>query len=138
MSEAKYTKGPWKFVPLHEFPFGYEIRSADDLLIEHQNAACHATGQKTRKNNLDGIGFDGPQESNWSRDKAIMAIETQDANGKLKAAAPELLEALEEAIAALKVAIDEYGSTMRPAWITGMNNDIAAIDAVIAKAKGIV
>jgi len=87
MSEFKGTPGPYEFVPIDKFPFGYEIKAGDDTLAS-QDSAAWASGQKTREDNLMGIGFP-PGE----RAEVVAAIAKQESNGKLFAASFDLLEA---------------------------------------------
>lgn len=58
--------------------------------------------------------------------------EVDEANAKLIAAAPDLLEALESACGCIEASLDEVPSETREA----MESDLARYRAVIAKAKG--
>ncbi len=106
MSELKATKGPW---------------SVYETDLDNANYGIDADGG----NSIIVFGVDGEAGGvdQWP-------------NACLIAAAPELYAELEELKSALRVTIDEYKSVMRPAWVQGMENDIASAEKLLAKARG--
>ena len=70
MAESKHTKGPWRAIP--DYPeYGFESRSLGNFLIESAN---------------DPVAYSSD----------CVDEEVEAANARLIAAAPELLEAVEE------------------------------------------
>lgn len=92
---ASHTIGDWRFEKIKTFPFGIRIVAAGNSIL-NQTAVCHSSKQKTVEDNEAGLGFDGRCHS-ITQDEAAAMIAEQDANGRLMAAAPELLEACKEA-----------------------------------------
>jgi hypothetical protein len=119
---TKHTPGDWRYVPVEKFPFGFKVM-AGDVEILSQDAACWASGQKYRHENMAAAGF-----APTKRAEAVAGLAEQEANGKLLAAASDLLEALE----ALREFVDQ-GSIAgvyfdeHPGYSPAMNKAIAAI-----------
>jgi hypothetical protein len=98
-----WTPGPWQMRPVESWPFGFVVETeADGVEIFKQGAVCHSTEQKTRADCEAGVGFKWRRTASYNyttRDEAAALIAEQDATARLIAAAPELLEALEEVVA---------------------------------------
>lgn len=106
MSMSKHTKGPWHC----RFDAFEEVMSvtSDARLDEQMAEICHVS-----------VGYDEPFESE------------QQANARLIAAAPELLDALTDAGLQITYLHEKLGSD------TGTGNSaLARIRAAIAKAEG--
>lgn len=96
MSTPRFTPGPWTLELVQNWPFGVIIRAASGDLVLHEDGAAHSTGQKTRHDCENGVGFRWkPRAGGSSREQAIAAVVEQDANARLIAAAPDLYTALE-------------------------------------------
>lgn len=91
-----HTPGPWVLVLRQEFPFGFEVLAARGVCIVAQNAFAYTSGQKTRADNEQGLGF-----GHKDRGPIVAVIAEEDANGRLIAAAPDMLAALKAVTAAL-------------------------------------
>lgn len=85
---SKHTPGPWEVGFKERFPFGVSVIAPGGVVIHSEYAIAHATGQKTRRDCEGGFGFSGAD-----REQAIKMVAEQDANARLIAAAPDLLEA---------------------------------------------
>jgi hypothetical protein len=118
MSDFKGTEGPYQFVPIEKWPFGFEVKAGEYTLVS-QDSWGWASGQKTRADNEQALGFDADQKQ-----KVIQAIARQNANGHLLAASWDLLTCLEELTAAVRGKGPRDGKTL------------ARADAAIRKAKG--
>ena len=88
--------GPWAFEKKTKWPFGVIVTAADGWVVIEQSGFCNSTEQKTRDDNERGIGFK-QDDSDFGRAAAVACIAKQDANARLIAAAPDLLEALKAA-----------------------------------------
>ncbi|WP_395454682.1 hypothetical protein ACHMW5_13450 [Azospirillum melinis] len=97
----KFTKGPWKLTQQGHWPFSLITRAADDRVIAFRELASDNTSDKLARH-----------ANARSGNAEVIANET------LRAAAPELLEALRYARRFLKPG----------------DHDTAYVDAVIAKA----
>jgi len=127
MSEVKWTRGPWRLEVVQKFPFGVTIW-AGDWIIMRQDAICFATGQKSRRDNETGLGFE--RGGATERAAAEAAIAEQDATAHLITAAPELYYALAEAALQLEYLHEKFTET-------GSGNAVLArIRDVMAKARG--
>lgn len=72
---------PWTLTYIESFPFGFQIRDAKGDIVCMANAVCHSSKQKTREDNINGVGFRG--EGEWSRETAISLIAEQNATAEL-------------------------------------------------------
>lgn len=99
MSETKFTPGPWTLELVQTPMFGVIIKGGNCEILR-QDAFCHSTAQKTRRQNETGVGFEDNDVEFVNKEEAQTIIATQDANAHLIAAAPELYEALEAVLAA--------------------------------------
>lgn len=128
MSETKKsepTPGPWTFEPNDKRPFGFSIVGGARQIVFQQDAVAFSSEQRTRADCESGVGF-----SFHERNRISEMIAEQDANGRLIAAAPDLLAACK--------AVDEffdYCST-DPYHSHDKRELRKAIKAAIAKATG--
>lgn len=91
---SAHSPGPWAVEFPSKFPWGYRITSSDTFYVIEEAAIACASPQKTREDNLAAVGFP------WrDRPKVIEMLKRQEANARLIAAAPELLEALQTLLA---------------------------------------
>ena len=98
MSENKFTPGPYTLKQEDAWPFYVDIVSANGDVILRQDRAAYSSSQKNLAECLDGVGFKGEE-----REAVIKAIEEQIATMRLFATAPDLLEALIEAVEDLEM-----------------------------------
>ena len=92
MSE-KYTKGPWFVQQEEKWPFYINIVDSNGQIVSNEPRYAYSSRQETIEDVMTAYRF--PKDE---RDAAIKANETQLANAHLRAAAPELLEALKWAV----------------------------------------
>ena len=112
-----HTKGPWSVVQNEKWPFGIKIEPE----ILRMDCYAHSTSQKTLDDMRNALGF-----PNNERAGIITAIQEQESNARLIAAAPDLLEALKECRAAM------YADNPADGWF----EIIKSADAAISKATG--
>lgn len=87
--DAKFTPGPWEVVPIELHPYGLRVQSSlTNEVILSQDSPAWSSKQRSREDNIAGVGFNGD-----ARSEVVSMIERQAANAKLIAAAPELYEA---------------------------------------------
>ena len=123
MTKTAHTPGPWALVQEDKWPWGLRI----DPGVAELRRIAHSTAHKSLDDVRSAAGFD-------DRQKVAGMVATQEANARLIAAAPDLLEALVEAQIALDLAkctFSEFGS-VRPE----VNIALAQVRAAIDKAKG--
>jgi hypothetical protein len=80
----------WTLTFEEKWPFGFRITDGERVVLQ-QSAVAHSTEQKTRQDNLAGIGF---PLKNGQRQDAIFAVAQQDETARLIAAAPEMVTVL--------------------------------------------
>ena len=95
---TKHTPGPWHLQLVEEWPFGVKVLAGEKEILS-QSAFCHSSEQKTRRDCELGIGFEYKNDTFTTRAEAVASIKEQDANARLIAAAPELLEKCEKIVA---------------------------------------
>ena len=120
MSEAKHTPGPWEFGPNHS-----STGLAGQLVVRPAGEFPHGE---------------------WVADVGSMYDDHREANARLIAAAPELLEVVKVAQARIALERDVFvdchaypdGSLLQSdkTMLDGMNELLARMDAAIAKAEG--
>lgn len=88
MSE-KYTKGPWFVRQEEKWPFDINIVDSNGQIVSNEPRYAYSSKQETIEDVMTAYRF--PKDE---RDAVIKANETQLANAHLRAAAPDLLEAL--------------------------------------------
>jgi hypothetical protein len=115
MSEIKHTPGPLFVRQPEKWPFHVEIVNEAGEIVASEHRYAYSTSHNTINDVMTARGFRMDDA-----DKAIAANERQLADAYLRAAAPELLEALQEAFH-----LDELGD----AWFDRAR-------AAIAKARG--
>lgn len=131
MSDFKGTPGPYQFVPIEKWPFGFEIKAGEYTLVA-QDSWGWASGQKTRADNEQALGFESDQKQ-----KVIAAIARQDADGRLLAASWDLLAACKGAmrIAELWCPADQSSNEHQGEY-EALELMRQTIDAAIRKARG--
>lgn len=89
-TKAKHSPGPFRLELKQAWPFGFSIWSGDKEILQ-QGAYCTASGQKTRDDCLQGIGFPGHTKApgRSTREDAARLNAEQDANSRLWSAAPD-------------------------------------------------
>jgi hypothetical protein len=92
---ARHTPGPWRVVVDSRWPYGFAVESAGGSVIFGQGRMAFGSRQETLRDVLNGAYMGTPAEcAEAARVNAI-----QVANMDLIAAAPALLEALQEVLA---------------------------------------
>ena len=127
--KQQYTKGPWSVEFEDKWPWGISI--TPDIIEMRRIAYC--TSNKNLEDVRGATAFDYDKRENIAK-----MVAEQEANARLIAAAPELLEALDGARDSLSFAIEEM--TVREIVPFGdielMKNRLHKARAAIAKAKG--
>jgi hypothetical protein len=124
MSEIKHTPGPLFVRQPEKWPFHVEIVNEAGEIVASEHRYAYSTSHKTINDVMTARGFRMDDA-----DKAIAANERQLADAYLRAAAPELLEALKEAIETIK-----FLSTRDNSW--GEQIVCEDLQAIVAKATG--
>lgn len=88
----------WIFEKINKWPWGCRIVDEFGREIIKVDGAAHATGQKTRADYEDAVGFPARQRPN-----IVAMIRQQESEVRLMAAAPQLRQLLHEATAQLIV-----------------------------------
>lgn len=91
MSKAKHTPGPLHVVTSNSWPFDISICDAQGSVVDVLRLPAHSTAHKTFADALNYRGIDH-SEAGRCREANQRAL----ADAHLRAAAPELLEALKE------------------------------------------
>lgn len=100
MSDTPYTRGPLTVRLSSKWPFHVETVDQNGQVVFSEDLVCSSTSHQTREDAIECRGF-----TRESRRSARALIQRQLANAYLRAAAPELLEALEAADRAVNNAI---------------------------------
>lgn len=119
---AKHTPGPLVVRQPEMFPFDVEIVEASGNVVFQESRCAFSTKQKTVEDVMQGHGFPVDQ-----RDAVIAANERQLADMHLRAAAPDLLKALEDCVAVMDREL---------AGLKVIQPELSAARAAIAKATG--
>ena len=82
-----HTKGPWSLEQIELWPF--------DLVIHPKIASLKRYAYGTADKNLDDVRAAKSWRRDADRDGIIAAVAQQEANARLIAAAPDMLDALE-------------------------------------------
>lgn len=118
MNDSKHTPGPLTVRQPDAWPFDIEVVNTDGDVVWSERRFAHSTKQKNLTDCLYAVGFDRDE-----RPAVIAGIERQLADIHLRAAAPDLLEAVQLARGWLAL------------WASA-ERELAIIDAAIAKAQG--
>lgn len=124
MSAAKHTPGPLVVSVETEWPFKIVTKNAAGDVVFADDMPCHSTSHKSVADVMAGTGIDPKWNAPENNARAV-------ADAVLRAAAPELLEALREVLKHEKwhaAVADEVTPAARAA--------IKQADAAIAKATG--
>lgn len=89
MSPNKHTPGPFTVRQPDSWPFDIEVVNANGDVVWSERRYAHSTKQKNLTDCLYAVGFDRDE-----RPDVMAGIERQLADIHLRAAAPDLLEAL--------------------------------------------
>lgn len=90
---AKHTPGPLFVVHVDKYPFDIQIQDAHGNVIHQEPRYAHSTQARSIADVMSGVGFRGKE-----KDEAVAANARQLADICLRAAAPDLLEALRSTI----------------------------------------
>lgn len=113
---AKHTPGPLIVRQPESFPFDIQIVDSNGDVVFRESRYAYATKQETVKDVMQGHGFPFNQ-----RDAVIEANERQLADARLRAAAPDLLDALNEMLNDIEGLIGESAGV----YGLHMNGDLA-------------
>lgn len=122
MSEVKHTAGPLHVVTSNSWPFDISICNAQDTVIDVMRLPAHSTTHKTF---ADALNFRGVYHSEADHCRAANLRALADAH--LRAAAPELLEALQ-------LIAPHIPGLIAIGWLSAEQTD--SIRTIIAKATG--
>jgi hypothetical protein len=86
---AKHTPGPLKVVQVKSWPFDIQIVNQQGCVVFLEGRYSYSSKQESLEDVMTGYGF--PKED---KEAVVSANEEQLANAYLRAAAPDLLEAL--------------------------------------------
>ena len=92
--DTKFTKGPLFVVQPDKWPFNIEIVDTAGELVFEEHRHSYSTSHKTVEDVMNCVGFRNTRDDPEFVDRAIAANERQLADAYLRAAAPDLLEAL--------------------------------------------
>lgn len=120
MRKPTFTFGPWVVVEEDKWPFDIVVRAPDGSLEWSERRYAHSSRQNTLAECKAAVGFPADE-----RERVVEAIERQMASIHLRAAAPEMYEALK--------AVAQWVET-RPA--THPWDAWRMVNAAIAKAEG--
>lgn len=121
MSSGKHTPGPLHVETHDSWPFDINICDADGAIVDVIRLPSQSTRHRTFTEALNCVGVDH-SEADRCRDANRRAL----ADAYLRAAAPELLEALQAVVSQLE------GHDLHNGDVSAINNAYAAI----AKATG--
>lgn len=133
MSEIKHTPGPLFVRQPEKWPFNIEIVDAAGEMVFEERRYCYGSGQESIEDVMNCRGFRNTREDPHFVDRCIELNERQLADAHLRAAAPELLEALDR----LQSAVDRYfgPSQAGAAWPKFFDPEMHAARAAIDKAR---
>jgi hypothetical protein len=97
MSEIKHTPGPLFVRQPEKWPFNIEIVDAAGAVVFEERRYAYGSRQETVEDVMTGYGMRSSLDPDM-QEKSVAANEKQLADAYLRAAAPELLEALEDAL----------------------------------------
>jgi hypothetical protein len=123
----KFTKGPLFVVQPDKWPFNIEIVDTAGELVFEERRHSYSTSHKTVEDVMNCVGFHNTRDGPEFADRAIAANERQLADAYLRAAAPDLFEALRLMIS------DDFPSL--PLTVQALRLELA--DAALRKATGV-
>ena len=128
-----WTQGPWTVTVCPRWPYDIETTAANGEVIASDRMPAHSTQMRSIDDLWSGVGFKGAE-----REEIIAANRRALADATLRAASPELYEALEYARAELaQIAMHKtLTCPAAPHVLAGMaDRSLAAIDAALSKAR---
>lgn len=129
MSETKFTPGPLSVRQPEKWPFNIEIIDAHGKVIFEERRYAYSTSHKSIEDVMTAQGFRLEDVA-----PAVNGNERQLADSHLRAAGPELVDALQ----ALHDAVNKYfgGSRSGAVWPKYFDPEMFAAKAALAKALG--
>jgi hypothetical protein len=128
MSKPTFAFGPWVVVEEDKWPFDIVVRAPDGSLEWSERRCAHSSRQNTLAECKAAVGFPADE-----RAQVVKAIERQMASIHLRAAAPDMYEALPD----LSAVITWLRNGGDPKWAcTELEIYQARIAAAKAKAEG--
>jgi len=129
VSEFKGTPGPLHVQQDSQWPYNIRVCEHSGATIYSEHLICSSSSWKGLDDARNLVGIYGVERDEWS---ALM--ERQMADMQLRAAAPDLLEALEGAIGALEQDLDAGRDSGDADWEGIAYQRLEAAKAAIAKA----
>ena len=126
MSEAKHTKGPLFVSVENLWPFNIVTKNSEGEVVFSKGMPCYSTSQKNAAEAISGKRMNPEYEAERHNRRAI-------ADEVLRAAAPDLLEALRVAEKKLVELENEVSGGDDEIYVEGA---ILTVRAAIAKATG--